>query len=211
MFHEVEERRLRPVDVVKHDDQRASSAECLEEQAYRIEVLLDPCSRLGHADDLEHTLSDELGIGCLVFDELDESGSVLLHGRTVVELGHVLECFQEGPERDPLAVWETPTACDERSLGNVLQELLDEPRLPDARRPENREQLAGAVADRLLEGVVQASTLSLAAHHRRRETSALALCRLSGSRVASSMVASPGAPSRASLAATVSGSPVARS
>ena len=44
--------------------------------------------------DLDDALSDELGVG-LVVDELDESCLVLLDGRSVVQLGDVLDRFEQ--------------------------------------------------------------------------------------------------------------------
>src|SRR3954469_23948669 len=51
----------------------------------------------------------------------------------------------------------------------VLEELADEPRLPDARDSEHGEELTGSVADRLVERVLQAPALPRTADHRRIE------------------------------------------
>ena len=95
---------------------------------------------------------------------------------------------------------------------DVLEKLPDEPRLPDSGRAENGEELAGVVADRLLERVVQASPLAVATDHRRREATAPAL-RRSGGPAGRLVEASslPVPPRWASRADVVSGSPVARS
>jgi hypothetical protein len=73
------------------------------------------------------------------------------------------------PIGDPLAVGQAGPTRDQRLVGHVAKKLTSEPRLAHAGRAENREQLAGAVAHGLLEGVVQTTPLALATDHRRVE------------------------------------------
>src|SRR5206468_1459240 len=87
----------------------------------------------------------------------------------VVEADRFLDRFQQGPERDPLAIGKAPSAGDERLAGDVCQELPHEARLSDAGKAEHREQLARSVTYGLVEGVAQTPPLALSPDHRRRE------------------------------------------
>ena len=50
MLDEIEERRLCPMDVVEHDDQRVCTSQRLEEPAHRVEAVLGSGASLGHPD-----------------------------------------------------------------------------------------------------------------------------------------------------------------
>ena len=154
------------MDVVEHNDEWAPTRERLQELAHPIKAFLGACSGsgFGHAHDLDDPLRDELGFG-FVLDELYESSSVLFDSCRVVEPGHIFDRFQQGPECDSFPVRKAPPVCNESSFGNVFEELLDEPRFSDPRGPEDREELAGVVADGLLEGIGQAPPLAISAHH----------------------------------------------
>ncbi len=207
MLHQIEKQRLSPMDVVENDDERASASHRLQEPARRVEAVLGSSAPLGEADELGDPLSDEPGLR-LVAHELHEPCLALLAGRRVVQLGEILDCFEQWPERDSIPVRQTAATSDECARGDVFEKIPDEPRFADAGRPENREELAGAVADRLLERVVQAPPFAVATDHRGEK--ATALRRRVDLRVASSSRVSPGSASRASRADVVSGSPVAR-
>ena len=59
----------------------------------------------------------------------------------------LLDHLDHRPVGDALAVGEA-AAADDRAPSSESEELGDQPRLADAGRPEDREQLAGAVAER---------------------------------------------------------------
>ena len=67
--------------------------------------------------------------------------------------------LDERPVRDALAVREAPPAKDVGRVAHALEEVRDEARLPDAGRPEEREETARAVGNGIL--VVAPETLAL--------------------------------------------------
>jgi hypothetical protein len=77
----------------------------------------------------------------------------------------LLENPNHRPVRDSLSVGEAATAHDSRVVERG-KELVGEARLPDSRRAEEREKLAGAVSKRSGERIVQPFELSLSADHR---------------------------------------------
>ena len=166
---EVEKCRLAPVDVVEDEHERPAACERLDERPDRPERLLGaahvgprarrprraaarrarrPRPRRASAASLARFSSGRVG------------SSRPAASRTASSTGQYVIPSPYGRQR-PRATM--------RFRRDVVDELTDEPRLPDARRSENREELAGPVADRLLERVVQSAPLTLAADHRRVE------------------------------------------
>ena len=95
---------------------------------------------------------------------------VVLVRRRVVEPGRIPDCLEHGPVRDAFAVGQTAAARDEGRLAeSPATNSCTRRDFPTPGRAEDREQLARAVAGRLLERVVQAPPLPLAADHRRVE------------------------------------------
>ena len=62
LLDQVEQRRLGPVDVLEHEQQRTLAGERLEEAADGPRALAGGCRALGEPDQLEHALHDELGV-----------------------------------------------------------------------------------------------------------------------------------------------------
>ena len=62
LLDQVEQRRLCPVHVLEHEQQRALAGERLEEAADGPRALAGGCRALGEPDQLEHALRDELGV-----------------------------------------------------------------------------------------------------------------------------------------------------
>ena len=91
---------------------------------------------------------------------IDASGPVVVAGRH-----ELLDDLRHRPVADPLAVGEAAAADDGRV--HAGEELLREPRLADAGRAEDREQVARAVADDVGERALEQLALPLAADHRR--------------------------------------------
>src|SRR5205814_8210171 len=87
-------------------------------------------------------------------------------GVAFIKPSRVLDGLGDRPVRDPLAVRKATPARDKRAARDLVQELLHEPRLADARRAEHREQLARRPALRLFERVEQTSPLALSADDR---------------------------------------------
>ena len=79
------------------------------------------------------------------------------------------EHLDERPVGDALAIGEAAAAKDVGSLPDTLEEVGDEARLADAGRTEEREELTGAIGDRILEGAPETLPFPLAAHERRGE------------------------------------------
>ena len=79
------------------------------------------------------------------------------------------EHLDERPVGDALPVREAAAAKDVGSLPDTLEEVGDEARLADAGRTEEREELTGAIGDRILEGAPETLPFPLAAHERRGE------------------------------------------
>ena len=89
----------------------------------------------------------------------------------VVESDCLVDGLEQRPVGDALSVREATAAGDQRLPGDTVEEFLHQPRLPDAGEAEHREELTGAIADRLLESVVESPALTLAADHRRHQPS----------------------------------------
>ena len=75
--------------------------------------------------------------------------------------------LDERPVRDPLAVREAPSAQDVGIVADALQEVRNEPRLPDAGWPEEREETARAVGNGILVVAPETLALPLSADERR--------------------------------------------
>ena len=89
-----------------------------------------------------------------------------------VEVGEpcgLLDRFDHGVVRDPLAVGQASSRQDGDAAVETGQELLDQTRLADARGPEHREELAGAVLDDRVEPLPELRELPPAPDHRRAE------------------------------------------
>ena len=142
VLDELEERRLRPVDVVEDEDERCLARPCLAELAEEPRDLGGGRRRLGI-----------------------ERGE---HGVALLALGRLGEDLAQRPVRDALAVGET--AAPERCHAlRPSRELGSEPRLPHSRRRDDERDPSRAAVDRALERPSQRCELSLPADERRIE------------------------------------------
>ena len=82
------------------------------------------------------------------------------------EPGRLSHDLCDRPERDPLAVRETPSLQHQGALLRGATELLDETRFPDPRRTEDREELAPTIGDHPIEGLLQQDALAFAIDER---------------------------------------------
>jgi hypothetical protein len=165
VLDQVEEGRFAPVDVVEHEHQRPLAGRGLEEPADRPERLLAR-GHLGYAHQLRDVPADEL----LVLVALEHGADLGLDDIGQIEIGQAggqLDRLDDREVRDALPVGQAPAAEDLGATGEADHELLDQPGLADAGRPQDREQLAGGVALGRLEGLTELGELSIASHHRR--------------------------------------------
>ena len=157
VLDQVEERRLRPVDVLEHDDERALARERLEQHPHRPEELVDKVVLLREPECGREALEHRLVVA-------DDPGELLERRRGVVVddargLSHRL---RERPERDSPPVGEAAAAEDVRLALDRAGELGHEARLADARVGEQRHEPAGAISPRPPELALEERQLALA-------------------------------------------------
>ena len=140
MLDELEERRLRPVDVVEDEDERPLARARLAE-------LPEEPGELGRG-------RRRLGV---------ERGEDRVALRALVRL---LEHFAQRPVRDALAVGEA-AAPERRDALRAAGQLGGEPRLPDAGRADDDGDAHGRAVDRALQRSAERGELALAADERR--------------------------------------------
>ena len=163
VLDEIEERRLRPVEILEHDDERTLSRELLEELAGRPEELLHR-KLLRREPDHRRDSSKHVVVGA------GERGKLLarrLRLVRMIEAGRLPDDFGQRPEGDPVAVREAAAAEHGRALPREAGELLGEPRLAHPGRSDERDRLAAAVAAGEIEGVAEEPRLVLAPDQRR--------------------------------------------
>ena len=132
MLDEVEHGRLRPVDVLEHDQERAGSGEAFEEAPHRPEQLLGRRGAL--AAEHAQALDDECGVGFVAHR--------VRYGSLAAEVPDQL-C--QRPERDPVAVGEAATGGDGGVVANLGDQFRDEASLADPGRADQRDQPAPAL------------------------------------------------------------------
>ena len=77
--------------------------------------------------------------------------------------------LDERPVRDALPVRKAPPTKDVGCVAHALEEVSDEARLPDAGRPEQREESTGGVRNRILVVAPETLALPVSPHERRLE------------------------------------------
>ena len=117
--------------------------------------------RLGPLEIVDHDDLRAFGRACL---EEPPKGELRLRRRRADD-GVGLDAdrdqdLDQRPVRDALPVREAPPTKDVGCVAHALEEVRDEARLPDAGRPEEREEPTGGVRNRIL--VVAPETLALA-------------------------------------------------
>ena len=126
--------------------------------------------RLGPLEIVDH---DDLGAfsrACL--EEPPERELRLRRRRADDRVGRDAERDQDldqRPVRDALPVRKAPPTKDVGCVAHALEEVSDEARLPDAGRPEQREESTGGVRNRILVVAPETLALPVSPHERRLE------------------------------------------
>ena len=141
VFDEVQDGGLGPMGVLQEDDERTSSGERLEELPCCPERLLVGGLTPGEPDRAENSVGDRVG--------------VLLAVERLRKVADLADDFAERPERDPLAIGRAVPLKHRRFFADGTYELSREPRLADAGRAEDREELGGLLLHRPFEAVLQ--------------------------------------------------------
>ena len=155
---QLEQRLLRPVDVLEHHDQRLDVGELVGELARRpgdLRRAALPFDRLHHAGREPEQLGDRL-----VPAALDQLLLGRLHRVVVRDPCSRLDHLGERPVRDALAVRKRAPGEDGRAL-DPRKELACEPALPHARLAVDREEVRPPVAQSARVGVLQQVELGL--------------------------------------------------
>ena len=168
MIDEIEECRLTPVDVVEDEYEWTTSSERLDERANRSERLLGAARMLHKTQDFTEPTRRDRSV-LLAVEQCGELPQVVLTRCCVVETRRIPDGFEHRPVRDAFTVGKATSPGDECVGGDARHELLDEAGLPHAGCAEDREKLARAVDNGLLEGVVQAPPFAVATDHGRIE------------------------------------------
>ena len=136
VLDEVEERRLRPVEVVDDDHERPLRRNCLEEAPKRPGSLLGRTAALAQT----HRPGNQTRRHLAVLDRLEQSDELLL-GIVAADVAHDVCERQVG---DALAVRGAAADHDPGLLAQRPDQLAREPGLPDAGRANDRGQRAAA-------------------------------------------------------------------
>ena len=155
---QVQEGRLRPLDVVQDDHERSDRGQDLEEPADAPEQLADRERRIAEADRRRHALDHR------VFP--DDAAQLPQGGRRRVRLEQsrtVPDDLGDRPEGDAVAVGEAPAAHDRRPRACRVEELLRQARLADARVADDRHDPTGTRRVGRVEGLGEEAQLGLAA------------------------------------------------
>ena len=148
LLDQVEQRRLCPVHVLEHEQQRALAGERLEEATDGPRALACGCRALGEPDQFEYSLRDELRVLGLCQD-----------GSHIQSLDHLAE----RQVRRALAVGDAAAGQHRRVLLDERDQLVGEARLADAGLADDGHDLRRRLALRLLEDGEQPLKLVLAA------------------------------------------------
>ena len=154
VVQERQERRVRPVEVLEHQDRGADLRDVLQEPLPRRERLLAVGGRLDAEADQGHQALAEPVASRLVLGREDLVELRPDHVGVVggVDAGLGLHDLAQGPERDALAVGQAAAAPPRHQHVGILVELAEQiahqPALADARLAAHRHQLEGRVADR---------------------------------------------------------------
>jgi hypothetical protein len=161
VIDQIEKRRLGPMDVLEHDDERPVACKRLEQLPDRPERLLGGTMNLGSADRAADPRSDHLGVPVAFEKRADRRAGIVSR--------QVLNDLAQRPERDALAVGKTAPRHDPRVVCERRAQFCHETRLADPGRPEDREQVVRPLLDCALEGQLELRELSTSADQRRLE------------------------------------------
>ncbi len=145
MLDELEEGLLAPLDVVEDAEERLLGRPRLQQLAE------GPGDLVGRRHRVSFTQHGLKGVPGGAVDERLGSRDLF-------------DDLDDRPVGDALAVGEA-AAADHRRAVDPAQELGDEPRLADACRPQDREEMAGALAGDVVEGVPEEVQLAVSPHH----------------------------------------------
>ena len=173
---ELDERGVRPLEILEEEGDRALLGHPLEEEAPCAEQLLLRSSRaVFEAEEVEHPRLDEIAL-LVVGHERVERGANLLSGRGGVlafdDPGAHAHHLRERPERDALAVREAAAAMPPDAFlepVHVLEELPAEPGLADACDPRDRDEVRALLVGGRVEELLDEPQLPVATDERRLE------------------------------------------
>ena len=174
VLHQIEERRLGPLEIVEEQQERSIGSEDLQEPPERPERLLDRrlASRRGRrGTPTRSAIRSDRSPGPITASSFRCASSGVVQDRESRRLAHQLD---DRPERDALPVGEAPAAEDGRVRIDLRCELLDQPRLPGTGRSQDREEMAGAIRRHALERLPEQRQLAVAADHRRIQSAGVA-------------------------------------
>ncbi len=153
------------MDVVEDQDERLAPRQAFEESTDGPEALLRGPRPFSQPDQLGDPVGDAVGALDTVEERRDPASGLL--GRVFVgDRGHSADGLCDRPVGDALAVGETASPQDERPIADLVEDLQDEARLPDARLAKDGDQPAGPFGDRSLERIDDRSQLGVSADHR---------------------------------------------
>src|SRR6266508_4548551 len=168
VLDEVEERRLGPLHVVERHYDRSLLRQRFDQLPHRPERLLVRGVALPEAGGGCEPVDDDLGLG-LACEERGQLRASVLRRVAWADRGGLADELRERPEGDALAVGHAAAHQDARLFAELREELVHEPRLPDARRAEDREEMAGVLVDGPPESLLKEGELALSADERRVE------------------------------------------
>ena len=166
MIDQLEQRLLRPVDVLEHEHERLHVGELVDELARGprdLGLATLAFDGVHHAGGEAEQLGDRLVAAAL--DELLARG---LHRVVVRDPGRGLDHLRERPVRHALAVRERSAGQDRHSL-DAGEELAQQPALPHPGLAIDREDVRALVPHRPRQRVLEQVQLRLAADERRRD------------------------------------------
>ena len=169
VFDEAEERRLRPLQIVEDDHERAAPCQRLEELANGPRRRF---ARTGAGAAETERLEDQLGDQArllLAVEELCDRGARRLRAGGSLAAQDLPHDLGQRPVRDALPVRQAVPVQDGRLCAELAGELLHEARLADPGRPQQRQEMAGAVVHDAREDVPERIELVLATDQRRIE------------------------------------------
>ena len=163
LLDHLEERRLRPVDVLHHECDGSFRCHVLEEAPHPPGKLLHR-ERLGpeadhRAEPLRHVRAGRI----CQRRELREGVVGII---VVDDAGGVLQRLCERPERDAVAIGQAPALESERAVGDPAEELGHEARLSDPRVRDDGHEAGGRSGHGLVEGGLECVQLALPADQR---------------------------------------------
>ena len=174
---EVQQRRVRPLEIFEDEHRRALLREPLEEEAPgRKEVVTVGGAALFEPEQLREPRLDPgalLGVGEVLLERFPELAGRRLWMFLLGDPGPHAHHLGERPVRDAVAVGETAAAMPvdvAHQPVDVALELRREPRLADPGDADDRDEPSPALLARGVEEIFDQPQLPLASHERRLET-----------------------------------------